>query len=126
MNIPYRNLVCALAVLGLMTAAPMALAQTHRSHSAEKQSDQSAAATSEDAATAPTSTRSHTWEEIDADGDGAITKAEARADAGLSTVFDEADADADGRLTTAEYTAYIQKRSDAAATQNQGGTGKPH
>lgn len=26
MNIPYRNLVCALAVLGLMTAAPMALA----------------------------------------------------------------------------------------------------
>lgn len=107
-----------------MTAAPMTLAQTHESHSAGKQSGQSAAR--EDAATAPTSTRPHTWEEIDADGDGAITKAEARADAGLSTVFDEADADADGRLTTAEYTAYIQKRSDAAAPQNQGGTGKPH
>lgn len=122
MNIPYRNLACALAVPGLMTAAPMALAQTHESHSAGKQSGQSAAR--EDAATAPTSTWPHTWEEIDADG--AITKAEARADAGLSTVFDEADADADGRLTTAEYTAYIQKRSDAAATRNQGGTGKPH
>lgn len=107
-----------------MTTAPMTLAQTHESHSAGKQSGQSAAR--EYAATATTSTRSHTWEEIDADGDGAITKAEARADAGLSTVFDEADADADGRLTTAEYTAYIQKRSDAAATRNQGGTGKPH
>ena len=120
MNIPYRNLACALAVPGLMTAAPMTLAQTHESHSAGKQSGQSAAR--EDAATAPTSTWPHTWEEIDADG--AITKAEAGADAGLGNAFDEADAD--GRLTTAEYTACTRKRSDAAATRNQGGTGKPH
>lgn len=126
MNIPYRNLVCALAVLGLATAAPMALAQTHKSRSAEKQSGQDAAAipaTTGDTA-APADVRPHTWQEIDADGDGVITREEARADAGLSKVFDEADADADGRLTTAEYTAYIQKRNDAAATQ-QDGAGKP-
>jgi hypothetical protein len=87
----------------------MALAQTHKRHSAETRSGRAAAvAASEDAATAPTSTQPHTREKVDA---------------GLSNVFDEADAD--GHPTAAEYTAWIQKRSDAAATENHGGTGKP-
>ena len=49
------------------------------------------------------------FEELDANGDGAISKQEAAANAGLSQVFDQADANADGSLSADEYKAFVSK-----------------
>lgn len=49
------------------------------------------------------------WNDVDTDKDGAISKTEASANAGLSQVFDQADADTDGKLTADEYKAFVSK-----------------
>lgn len=47
------------------------------------------------------------WSDVDADKNGALTKAEAVVVPALGKVFDQADGNADGSLTTAEYKAYV-------------------
>ena len=49
------------------------------------------------------------WADVDTDGDGASSKQEAAANAGLSQVFDQADANADGSLSADEYKAFVSK-----------------
>lgn len=46
------------------------------------------------------------WADVDADGDGTISKTESQANAGLAQVFDEADGNKDGKLTADEYRVY--------------------
>jgi len=50
-----------------------------------------------------------TWEELDANKDGKLSKAEADADASMKALFAKADADSDGLLTPEEYRAYYEK-----------------
>jgi len=50
-----------------------------------------------------------TWEELDANKDGKLSKAEADADASMKALFAKADADGDGTLTPEEYRAYYEK-----------------
>ncbi|GAB2626310.1 EF-hand domain-containing protein [Novilysobacter erysipheiresistens] len=49
------------------------------------------------------------WNDVDADKDGALSQAEAGSVPELVTVFADADADADGSLTADEYQAYVAK-----------------
>ncbi|WP_454832263.1 hypothetical protein [Pseudoxanthomonas wuyuanensis] len=46
------------------------------------------------------------FEELDANGDGAISKDEAAVDPVLTQVFGTLDQDADGKLSESEYSAY--------------------
>lgn len=46
------------------------------------------------------------FQELDANGDGSITKDEAAADPALTQAFGTLDQDADGKLTRAEYEGY--------------------
>lgn len=46
------------------------------------------------------------FEELDANGDGALSKDEAAVDPALAQAFETLDKDADGKLSPAEYAAY--------------------
>ncbi|HTA64839.1 MAG TPA: hypothetical protein VK753_04985 [Xanthomonadaceae bacterium] len=56
-----------------------------------------------------------TWEELDTNKDGNLSKAEAAADPSMKAVFDKADANGDGILTPDEYRAYYAKYQANAA-----------
>jgi hypothetical protein len=87
MNIKHtKALSTAIAVAGLATAAPV-FAQD-----APPQ------------ATAPTAQA--TFAQLDADSDGAISKGEAAASAGLSASFAGLDADGNGSLNSAEFAKF--------------------
>ena len=53
-----------------------------------------------------------TFEEVDANSDGAISDGEASAHAGLSANFETADADGDGQLDDAEFEAALALNDD--------------
>ena len=53
-----------------------------------------------------------TFEEVDANSDGAISDGEASADAALSANFETADADGDGQLDDAEFEAALALNDD--------------
>lgn len=59
------------------------------------------------AAAAPT-TAPRTFEELDQNADGAISKDEAAVDPPLAQVFGTLDKDADGRLSPEEYAVHVQ------------------
>lgn len=63
--------------------------------------------------------QSLTWADLDADGNGTLSKEEASAVQSLGEVFDEADADKDGQLTADEYRAYMSK-DDAGTPEADG------
>ena len=54
-----------------------------------------------------------TWSELDADGDGSLSKTEAEPIESLSQAFDSADTDKDGMLTADEYKAYLANQQDS-------------
>ena len=99
-----RKPLIALAALSAALAMPLALAQ-------EKTEDAAAQAqTQQSEPTAQSATQGKQgWADVDTDGDGAISKQEATANAGLSQVFDQADANADGSLSADEYKAFVSK-----------------
>lgn len=55
------------------------------------------------------------WNDIDTNKDGKISKTEAAADAGMKAIFTKADADGDGFLTADEYRTYYDKYQASAA-----------
>lgn len=55
------------------------------------------------------------FNEVDANGDGQISKAEARADSKLNAAFDEADASGDGNLNRSEFESALSASGDANA-----------
>ena len=113
-----RKPLIALAALSAALAMPLALAQEKTEDAAQQQTQQSeptAEQATGSAVQSPTqSTQSAAqgkqgWADVDTDGDGAISKQEAAANAGLSQVFDQADANADGSLSADEYKAFVSK-----------------
>lgn len=113
-----RKPLIALAALSAALAMPLALAQEKTEDAAQQQTQQSEPTAEQATGSAvqnPTqSTQSAAqgkqgWADVDTDGDGAISKQEAAANAGLSQVFDQADANADGSLSADEYKAFVSK-----------------
>ena len=112
-----RSLILALSA-ALVCAAPLAFAQdaTTGDQSTPPETptttEQTEQSTSADAsamsATPATDARKVTWDDLDADHDGSLTKTEASALDSLAQVFDTADSDKDGALTGDEYRAYLK------------------
>lgn len=61
--------------------------------------------------TAPAPSSPQPFEDLDTNGDGAISKDEAAVDPPLAQAFGTLDTDADGRLTPEEYAVYAQGQS---------------
>jgi len=86
-----------IAALALLACMPLAQAQ-----------DAAAERADESATTARPTTAPRTFEELDQNADGAISKDEAAVDPPLAQVFGTLDKDADGRLTPEEYAVHMQ------------------
>jgi len=106
MTVRNRNPLFALvAAAGAVLAVPAFAQQTQPEPQTQQDpATQAQQGTAADAAAAASGDQS--WESLDTDGDGAISRTEAQAHAGLASIFDAADADKDGKLTTDEYRAY--------------------
>lgn len=89
----------------LMAIAASSYAQAQRT----PQVTDDAQATSPRTAPAPSSPQP--FEDLDTNGDGAISKDEAAVDPPLAQAFGTLDTDADGRLTPEEYAVYAQGQS---------------
>lgn len=94
----------ALVALGAALAMPLALAQ-----SAEPPPEAQEVQEADAAAVAQPEARQLGWEDVDADGNGTISREESAALPQLAAAFDEADADGDGELTADEYRAHAAK-----------------
>lgn len=109
-----RKPLTAMIALGAALAMPMAFAQEATSPTP----------TTQDAPTqssAPTSGQQPlTWADLDVDGNGTLSQAEAGNLAQLAQVFTEADADGNGELTPDEYKAFVAKNSAATPTGDGG------
>ncbi len=127
MNLSRKSLIGAFALAATL-AAPLAFAQSQTDATSTDASAQQSttptdtsaqstidaqATTSNDAsaATAGDPTKK-SWNDVDLDKDGALSKAEASAIPALGQVFDQADANADGALTGDEYKAFVDKSKD--------------
>ena len=114
-----RTQIAALVALGTALAMPLALAQsavTPEVRDAEKAAIESAAAAQDAAAQAGAAAadaqqagRQLGWNDVDADGNGTISRDESAALPALAAVFDQADADGDGELTPDEYRAHAAR-----------------
>jgi cytochrome c peroxidase len=123
MNNRNRKPLIGLIALSAALAMPMAFAQDATTEdAAQPQTEQTQPAPTESAesatgattqpaeqATSAASSGKQGWDDVDMDKDGAISKQEASANAGLSQVFDQADGNADGKLTADEYKAFVSK-----------------
>lgn len=84
-----RKPLAGILALGMALAMPMAFAQE-----------------AGDQPPPPAQQGQVTWSDLDTDGDGNLSRAEAAALPDLASVFDQADADGDGVLTPDEYQAW--------------------
>lgn len=96
-------------------AAPLAFAQDASTDVAAQ------AAPTEQMADPAAGTQALSWNDVDADQDGALSQAEAAAVPELVNVFAEADTDADGALTADEYQAYVAKVQAEGSAGSSGG-----
>lgn len=116
MNIAHTRLAAILA-LGTALAMPLAFAQSAvtpevreaqkaAADAAESAQEAGAAAQAASVVDAQPPSRQLGWNDVDADGNGTISREESAALPALAAVFDEADADSDGELTPDEYRAH--------------------
>ncbi len=111
--------------LGLATAmafsAPLAFAQDAGQHKQETTTQAAETAAPEAAAAAPQAESRDTvsWADLDTDGNGSLSRAEAAAVPSLAQVFERADADKDGELTADEYKAFLAANYPAAGASGQ-------
>ncbi|ADV28379.1 EF-Hand, Calmodulin [Pseudoxanthomonas suwonensis 11-1] len=105
-----------LLFLGMIAAAPLAFAQSTEptGQPAPTQGGTPAATQAPQSG----SGQGQSWADLDKDGNGSISRDEAKAHAALSGVFATADTDGDGELTAEEYRTFIQN-------QQQGGSATP-
>ncbi|GAB3098884.1 EF-hand domain-containing protein [Lysobacter terrae] len=122
MNLSRKTLIGSFALAAVLSA-PLAFAQSQTDTSAS--TDASAQSTTPTDTTATQSTQATTsndasaatsgdpskksWNDVDVNKDGSLSKAEAAAIPALGQVFDKADANADGALSADEYKAYVSK-----------------
>ena len=133
MNLSRKTLIGTFALVASLSA-PLAFAQSQTDTSSTDASQQSTTTT--DTQSTPTDTQSTTsndasattsndasaatsgdpskksWNDVDLNKDGSLSKAEAAAIPALGQVFDKADANADGSLSADEYKAYVGKAKD--------------
>ena len=107
-----RKPLVALVALGAALAMPMAFAQSEPTEATDA-ATQATTDPAQAAPAAPEQSKQLTWADVDADGNGSISKTESSQLASLAQVFDQADADADGELTPDEYKAFGAKANDA-------------
>jgi hypothetical protein len=113
-----KHFATGFLVLGMVAAAPLAFAQ----QGTPTTGSQDPSPTTSTGQPAPQSTQSAadgqglSWADLDADGNGNLSRQEAQRHAALSNVFAEADADANGELTADEYRAYVQEQQSKSAT----------
>lgn len=108
-----RKPVTGLLALGLALAMPLAFAQDTdgAAQSPTTPTDQAAAAGAQGGQL--------TWSDLDSDGDGNLSRAEAGALPELASVFDQADADGDGVLTPQEYQQYAESQGAPPAQDDR-------
>lgn len=127
-----RNPLTLAIALGAVLAMPVAFAQqppTDTTGAPPTAQPQDPTTTTDDSA-APATTPGEptaqpqqlTWADVDADGNGSISKSESAALPSLAQVFDQADADADGELTTDEYQAFVAANAGGQADDGSGGS----
>lgn len=116
-----RQPLVAMITLGAALAMPMAFAQdavtqappTSGAATSSTQQGYAQDATAE----APQAQQGQvTWADLDTDGDGRISRAEAAALEGLAQVFDDVDADGDGYVTPEEYRNYVNRQAAGAGS----------
>ncbi|GAB3379547.1 EF-hand domain-containing protein [Lysobacter fragariae] len=124
-SVPRNSLIGALALVASLSA-PLAFAQSESSTASDPAQQSTSATDASSATTADAQYQSTTsndasaaatagdpakksWNDVDGDKDGKLSKTEAAAVPALGQVFDQADADADGTLTADEYKAYVAK-----------------
>ena len=107
-----RKPLIALIALSAALAMPLAFAQDDAKDPQNPQPTEEATGSTTqptEQATSAVSAGQQGWNDVDIDKDGAISKQEAAANAGLAQIFDQADADTDGKLTAEEYKAFVSK-----------------
>lgn len=57
-----------------------------------------------------TAPQTQSWDALDTDSDGNLSKSEAASHSALAGVFDQADTNSDGQLSPAEYRDFIASR----------------
>lgn len=106
-----RKPLTGLLALGFALAMPMAFAQ-------DAEGQDPAAATAQAAPQGQV-----TWNDLDTDGDGNLSRAEAAGLPQLASVFDQADADGDGALTPQEYQTWAASQGAGAPPPQDGQEG---
>lgn len=119
-----RKPLAGLIALGAALAIPMAFAQDAATTAQDPAT--TAEPTAQEATPTPQTTpeaaasKPMTWADLDADGNGNLSKTEASNVQSLAQVFDDADADKDGQLTPDEYREYVAKADNSAAPASGG------
>ncbi len=103
-----KNLLAFFTIAAAVTSST-AFAQDSAGTMANGQSAASQPATAQSADAATTTPAKTSWNDLDINKDGNLSKAEAAGVPSLAAVFDNADTNADGALTGEEYKAYLGK-----------------
>ncbi|TQM17257.1 EF hand domain-containing protein [Pseudoxanthomonas sp. 3HH-4] len=101
MNTKTLSCLGVLATVIALTTAPRAHAQEVPQRGEERPSPQTSP-------TPPTTPVPRSFQDLDRNADGAISKDEAAVDPPLAQVFGTLDQDADGRLTSEEYAVHAR------------------
>lgn len=130
-----RKPATLLLALAAATAMPLAFAQQTNPAAGQAPTASPPPGATTTAPTAPTAAdpagtaapaapaQQLTWADVDADGNGTISKPESAALPSLAQVFDQADGDGDGELTADEYKAFVAANTGGgAADDGAGGT----
>lgn len=132
-----RKILSAALALGLTLSAAAALAQDPAYPTQDPAADPAAqttdpaaqttdpAAQTTDPAAQPTDPAAQdnqvTWADLDADGDGNLSKDEASSVASLAQSFDQIDTDGDGFISQEDYKAFVaQNQGEAAQPDDEG------
>lgn len=117
-----RKPLAGLIALGAALAIPMAFAQEAQDPTASQDAYPTAQEATPTPQTTPEATSQPlTWADVDADGNGNLSREEAASVQSLAQSFDEADADSDGQLTPEEYKAFVAKADSAEPAPTDGG-----
>ena len=115
-----KQLILGLAVAAAF-CAPLAFAQEAQTPPPQTPPQSTATEPATHAAPAAEAKNTVSWNDLDIDGNGSLSRAEAAAVASLGEVFDRADADKDGELTADEYKAFLAAHYPAGGAAGKDG-----